>query len=87
MAESEILVSLSPGQRAALPIKMAEVRILLQGKHRGDLDNLAGSVLDSLVSGNVLLDDRLSCVPRLIVEHQPKGSTGCWVEVIPLDTV
>lgn len=80
-AETEILVSLSPSERGSLPIPYAELRITLQGKHRGDLDNLAGSCLDALVSAGVLLDDRLSCVPRLIVEHEPKGSCGCWVEV------
>ena len=84
MAESSILVSLSLIQRVTLPIHRAEVRIMLQGKHRGDLDNLAGSCLDALVSSGVLLDDRLSCVPHLVISHKPEGSSGVWLEVIPM---
>ncbi len=67
-----------------LPIQRASVSIHLAGAHRGDLDNIAGSVLDVLVEVNVLVDDRLSCVSRLVIEHEPKGERGVWVEVIPL---
>lgn len=80
-AEAEILISLSPGQRAVLPISKAEVRIILQGKHRGDLDNLAGSCLDALVASGVLLDDRIGCVPSLVILHEPKAERGCRVEI------
>lgn len=81
LAETEILACLSPFERASLPIKRAEVIIQLMGKHRGDGDNLAGSCLDALVSSGVLLDDRLSCLPRLVIEHQPEGVCGASVEV------
>lgn len=81
LAETEILVSLSSNARSLLPIKQAEVRIALQGKHRGDIDNLAGSCLDALVASGVLADDRLLCVPHLVVSHQPEGDSGVWVEV------
>lgn len=84
MAEREILTSLSLSDRAALPISKAEVSIQLIGKHRGDIDNLSGSVLDSLVSAGVLVDDRISCLPYLVISHEPKGVCGCWVEVTPL---
>lgn len=80
-AETEILVLMKPSQRASLPIPYAEVRITLQGKHRSDLDNLAGSCLDALVSSGVLVDARLSCVPRLLISHSPKGKSGGRMEV------
>ena len=83
-AECEILATLSSSERASLPITKAEVRITLQGKHRGDIDNLAGACLDTLVSSGVLLDDRLTCVPRLVIEHKLSGSSGCLVELIPM---
>lgn len=83
MAELEILADLSPSIRTMLPVKKAAVKIELHGSHRGDPDNLAGSCLDALVSVGVLLDDRLSCVPRLVVEHEPKGDRGAWIEVTP----
>ncbi len=85
LAETEILACLSSTDRAALPIQRAEVQITLKGKHRGDGDNLAGSCLDALVAAGVLLDDRISCVPRLVIEHQPEGERGALVEVILID--
>ncbi len=84
MAELEIMSALLSNIRAMLPIKKAAVKIELHGSHRGDADNLAGSCLDALVSAGVLLDDRLSCVPRLVVEHNPMGDRGVWIEVMPL---
>ncbi len=73
LAETEIIISLSPSEKILLPIQRAEVRIKLQGKHRGDIDNIAGSCLDALVAAGILVDDRLSCLPRLVIEHEPKG--------------
>jgi len=67
------------------PIRRASVEIQLVGKHRGDLDNAAGSVLDVLVEAGVLVDDRLSCVSRLVVEHLVSTKCGVWVEVLALD--
>jgi len=55
--------------------------IQLVGKHKGDLDNLGGSVLDALVETGVLLAERLSCVSRLMIEHEPKGDRGVLIEV------
>ncbi|MBD1930440.1 MULTISPECIES: RusA family crossover junction endodeoxyribonuclease [Cyanophyceae] len=75
-----------PAQSTAIalgfPISRAGVKIQLQGAHRGDLDNLAGSVLDALVSSGILLDDRITCVPWLTVEYQVKKQQGCWVELL-----
>lgn len=84
MAEVKIISSFEPDIQKILPIEKAEIRITLQGKHNGDPDNLAGSCLDSLVSAKVLLDDRLSCLPRLSIEHVSKGKTGVLIEVFPL---
>lgn len=81
MAETEMLVQIEPSVRASLPIHRASIQILLQGLHKGDADNLCGSVLDSLVACGVLLDDRLTCVPSLAISHEPKGVHGVWVEV------
>ncbi len=81
LAETEILVSLSSNARSLLPVKQARVKIILQGKHRGDIDNLAGSCLDALVASGVLADDRLPCVPHLVISHQSEGDSGVWVEV------
>lgn len=51
-------------------IARASVYIIILGSVRGDLDNLAGAVLDALVQAGILQDDRLSCVPKLSIEHQ-----------------
>lgn len=65
------------------PIDRARVEIALRGAHRGDLDNLAGSILDALVQSSVLLDDRLTVVPWLCVCAKP-GDKGAdiWLEPI-----
>ena len=56
---------------AAFPLSKASVELLLTGKHRGDLDNLAGSILDALVQSGAIEDDSLKCVSRLLVSHDP----------------
>jgi Holliday junction resolvase RusA-like endonuclease len=50
------------------PIQRSSITIHLYGSHRGDLDNLAGSVLDALVLAGILQDDHLTSVYRLVVE-------------------
>lgn len=68
-----------------LPIASCSVSISLLGKgHRGDLDNLAGAILDALVTAGVLRDDRLSCVPLLSIAYQPEGKLGAVVELAPV---
>lgn len=44
------------------------VLIIIRGAARGDVDNLAGAVLDALVKAGVIKDDRVSVVPSLYVE-------------------
>lgn len=67
--------------RTLLPIARAAVKVQVQGKHRGDLDNLAGAILDTLVAAGVLKDDRLACVPELHVSHVQGASTLTVIEV------
>ncbi len=51
------------------PIPRAAVSIVLTGKHsrRSDLDNLSGSILDSLVQAQILRGDNLTVVDRLSI--------------------
>jgi len=78
----EILCQLS--DRASLPLARANVEIALTGKHRGDLDNLAGGILDVLVEVQVITDDRLSCVPKLVVTHTLNGECGATIVITEL---
>ena len=77
----EIINQLAEHNIIKMPIQKAAVEIQLVGKHIGDLDNLGGSVLDILTETKVIIDDRVSCVSRLVIEHQPSGDRGVWVEV------
>jgi Holliday junction resolvase RusA-like endonuclease len=70
-----------------LPIQNCTVTIALYGAHRGDLDNLAGSVLDALVQASVLKDDRVSCVHRLAIAHQPNPKKYCTISVETIQEV
>ncbi len=63
------------------PLVKAEVSISIGGKQRGDLDNIAGAILDALVQSGILLDDRLSVVSKLTVEHFPKLPPGANIEL------
>jgi Holliday junction resolvase RusA-like endonuclease len=63
------------------PIPKAEIAITIVGSARGDLDNLAGAILDALVQSGVLKDDSCKCVPRLIVNHTPNKISHTLIEV------
>lgn len=80
----EILNQLQQRSFKEIPIEKAAVEMQFVGAHRGDLDNLAGAVLDVLTETQVVLDDRVSCIPRLVIEHEPVGVSGVWVEIKPL---
>jgi len=69
------------GDRTLPPIARASAEILLIGKYRGNADNMGGAVLDLLVQTGVLVDDRISCVPRLLVEHQQDGEIGAKIKI------
>jgi Holliday junction resolvase RusA-like endonuclease len=49
------------------PIAKASVTILVLNQSRGDIDNIAGAVLDALVQAGVVQDDRLSCISELTI--------------------
>lgn len=63
------------------PIIKAEVSISVGGGQRGDLDNIAGAILDALVQAGILLDDRISIVSKLSIEHFPKSPQGANIEL------
>lgn len=52
------------------PLERCQISIAFLGKHNknGDLDNLAGAILDALVGAGAVLDDRLSIVRSLSLE-------------------
>jgi Holliday junction resolvase RusA-like endonuclease len=55
-------------QKKELPtLSKASVTIVVHNQARGDIDNIAGAVLDALVQAGVLQDDRLSCIPELTI--------------------
>ncbi len=80
----EILSQLEENGISELLIGKGEVEMQFIGSHRGDLDNLAGAVLDILCETKIIKDDRVSCISRLLVEHEPGGVCGVWVKVNPL---
>ena len=64
-----------------LPFEKATVEIQFVGSHLGDLDNLAGALLDVMTKTNIVRDDRISCIPKLILSHEPGETCGAWVRV------
>ena len=58
--KDDAIVQLITQSLPAQPMTRAEVAILIGGKQTGDLDNIAGAILDALVQAGVLLDDRIS---------------------------
>lgn len=79
----EVLCQLGDG--ADLPLTTAQVEVSLTGKHRGDLDNIVGSILDVLVEAGVLVDDRVNCVRGLIATYKSVGQCGARVTVTQLE--
>ena len=80
----EIISQLEENGIKELLIGKAEVEMQFIGSHRGDLDNLAGAVLDILCETKIIRDDRVSCISRLLIEHEPGRVCGVWVKVNPL---
>ncbi len=71
-----------------LPIPRANISLIFMGNHRknADLDNLAGACLDALTlnGAGVILDDRVTCVPKLTVEYEPNAKkTGVLIKIEP----
>lgn len=65
----------------AEPITRAEVAIFIGGKQIGDLDNIAGAILDALVQSGVLLDDRISVVHKLSISYHREREAGASIEL------
>ncbi len=51
------------------------------GSHLAIWTTSAGAVLDIIYKTKIIKDDRVSCVSRLLVEHEPGGVCGVWAEV------
>ncbi|MEL7037621.1 MAG: RusA family crossover junction endodeoxyribonuclease [Cyanobacteria bacterium J06592_8] len=71
------------------PLQKAAIALRFLGNHRtnSDLDNMAGACLDALTlnGAGVLMDDRISCLPKLSVEYvSGANETGVWIEIHPL---
>lgn len=77
-AISQLISQLPPTHK---PLGKCAVAINLYGSLRGDLDNLAGAILDALVQSGAIKDDRLSVVRKLTVTHDKSKIKGAVVLV------
>lgn len=59
--------------RGTLPTAKLIITLGAKGQ-RGDLDNIAGAILDGLVQSGVIVDDRLSCIPEISIKYLPHKS-------------
>lgn len=66
-----------------IPWTSCEILITFSGNHRGDTDNLAGSILDALTQGKAILDDRIGVVRRLVIEALQDTDTGTTIIINP----
>lgn len=80
----EVLSQLT-NQTKTLPIQKAAVEIQLVGQRQGDLDNVLGSCLDLLVQSQVIIDDRISCIPEMSIKSVPGEPVGVKIKVVTLD--
>lgn len=78
-------VRMQSRQRFYVPVAV-EVIIYFGTKVRADLDNRLTSILDMLVEGLVLKDDKWQDVPRIAVEAEyRKGQPGAFIRLTELD--
>lgn len=63
------------------PLEKVTISIELYGSHRGDLDNIAGAILDALVQSGIILDDRVSLVKALSIRHLDEKDKRAIVEI------
>jgi Holliday junction resolvase RusA-like endonuclease len=75
------LIELHGQSKPSIPLKSASIGIQFFGNHQGDLDNLAGSVLDALVEAKIILDDRLTVVNQLSISYIPFKETFCEIAI------
>jgi Holliday junction resolvase RusA-like endonuclease len=66
--KDEAIAQLLTQSRPPQPLAKAIISIAIGGKQRGDLDNIAGAILDALVQSGILLDDRISIVSKLSID-------------------
>lgn len=65
-------------------VKECSIEIWFYGALRGDIDNLAGAILDALVQADVIEDDRLSLIKELKVKHEKRKEKGCDITITPV---
>jgi Holliday junction resolvase RusA-like endonuclease len=80
--KNDAIVQLFSQHQMSRLIEKCQIEIEIGGKQRGDLDNIAGSVLDALVQAGVLVDDRLSVVSKLTIEHFPDRKFGASIKIV-----
>jgi Holliday junction resolvase RusA-like endonuclease len=79
--KANAIAQLLAQSRPVRPIEKATISIGIGGKQRGDLDNIAGAILDALVQSGILLDDRISVVSKLSIEYFPDRPLGATISV------
>jgi Holliday junction resolvase RusA-like endonuclease len=79
--KEDAILQLLTQSRLLEPMTRAEVAIAIGGKQTGDLDNIAGAILDALVQAGVLLDDRISVVHKLSISHHRENTPGATIEL------
>jgi Holliday junction resolvase RusA-like endonuclease len=65
------------------PLSRVTIDVALFGSHRGDLDNIVGSILDALVQADILQDDRLSVVTAIAIRHYPAKNLKTIITIQP----
>jgi Holliday junction resolvase RusA-like endonuclease len=65
--------------------KIGHLEIALQGKLRGDFDNIIGSLCDALVQAGVIYDDSLKHISKGSWDYDPKLQTGAIIVMTGLD--
>jgi Holliday junction resolvase RusA-like endonuclease len=79
--KADAIAQLLTQSRPPQPIDKASIAISVGRGQRGDLDNIAGAILDALVQSGILLDDRISVVNKLSIEHFPDSPPGASIEL------
>jgi Holliday junction resolvase RusA-like endonuclease len=61
-------------------LNSCHMRIIICGEHHTkDPDNLAGAILDALVQGKILKDDKIRNIPDLRITYRPELKIGTTV--------
>ena len=66
------------------PYDRAEVSIELMGTHRGDLDNLGGSIMDAMLQSGIIAD-KIGAVIKLTIAYRQSSSPSVTISIdVPL---